>query len=96
MDIECKSGRHFSNIDDLKQCSKDFTRCSVCITIDPPSKPPVILFCPFCLKKSLYAYKNQDYYECMNDGCPNHHVKVAYRSELIMKMAVAIKQTETE
>lgn len=94
MDIECKSGRHFSDIEALKECSDHFTRCSSCISIPSVQTKPVLMFCPFCLEKSLYVYKNQDYYECMNGDCPNHHLKVAYRHEFILKIAIELQKTE--
>ena len=92
MDIECKNGRHFNTIEALKQCSNGFIRCSVCFNLPATKQATVLMICPYCFEKSLYVYNNQSYYECLNDKCLNHHVKIAYRDDLVLKISAELNQ----
>jgi hypothetical protein len=83
MDIECKAGKHFYNVDRLRECIK---RCDTCIDIPPIRSKPIIYTCPFCHKKSLFTYTNHIYYECLNDNCLNNHVRIAYRHQLLLQI----------
>lgn len=85
MDIECKAGRHFFDIDILREYSE---RCDTRVTLPPPHSKPVTYTCPFCLRKSLFTYPNRTYSECVNTGCLSYHAKIACRQQFLLEIQI--------
>jgi hypothetical protein len=89
MNIECKAGKKFYDIAILNECIK---HCESCNTIPPIRKTPLLYICPFCFKKSLFTHANSTYYECLNDKCLNHHVKIAYKQKILLQIEIEHQQ----